>query len=381
MLQTIREFGQELLIDLGEYDGVAESHLQWVSALAREGAKGIEGKDQLVWLSRFRLEIDNIRQALAWAVENDPTTGARVVSALSRFFWMYAVDGDSALMSDSTSFLSEGYSWSTTVLEAGGDDLSIEQVGRLQLAIGGLLCIRLGRFEEALERLETAAAIFENLDDQRSLGWATFYRSIAGFGIVDLDESIRLVDEALQLHTAAGDPVGSATSVLVLGLFLSVRSPGSGRRQIEQFAAMAERSGSLFAIAHAADGLAFDDMLSDQVDDATKQQAARALELFRRANNYACLCHAVGAGAGILARMEDFEGSARALGLTQTIRERLSMAAAPYEQRDPYVLTLCGEHNGDEAWARSFTEGQTLEPNEGIDWLIKQLGHSPDEFR
>ena len=57
------------------------------------------------------------------------------------------------------------------------------------------------------------------------------------------------------------------------------------------------------------------------------------------------------------------------------------MAAAPYEQRDPYVLTLCGEHNGDEAWARSFTEGQTLEPNEGIDWLIKQLGHSPDEFR
>lgn len=380
MLQTIREFGEELLVESSEYERIAASHLAWVASFTKDGARGIEGKDQLKWLARFRSEIDNIRQALGWAVGNDPVIGAKVVSSLSRFFWMYAAEGDSALMSDSTSFLREGYEWSVEMLNSAGDDLSDNLVGRLQLAIGGLLCVRLGRYEEALQRLEEAATIFGALGDERNLGWSAFYRSIAGFGLVDLDESIALMEEALSRHKSAGDQVGAATSLLVLGTFRSVRSAGSGRAQIEQFAAGVEDSGSLFAIAHANDALAFDDVLIDRVTDDTKERVAKALELFRRANNYACLCHAVGTAAGVLVRFQDFEGAARALGLTETIRDRLSMASAPYERRDPYVMDIRGDYGAEGDWAAAQTEGQTLEPDEGIDWVITRLGHSPKEF-
>lgn len=380
LLETIKEFGIERLREAGEYPAAAVEHLSWISALSREGARGIEGKDQVEWLQRFRREIDNIRAGLAWALANDPITGAKIASSLSRFFWMYAAEGDVALMTDSTSFLREGYDWSVAMLEAGGEELPGPLRGRLQLAIGGLLCVRLGRYEEALERLEEATEIFERLEDERNLGWAVFYRSIAGFGFVDLDETIDLVDRALSLHSSAGDQVGAGTSMLVTGLFRSVREPGSGRPLIEKFAAGAEATGSPFAIAHGADALAFDDALTDRVSNESRENAARALALFRRTNNYACLCHALGTASGLLARTRDYEGAARVLGLASSVRDRLSMASAPYERRDSHVLDMAGTQAHGESWHRAVAEGATIAPDEGIDWTMRRLGHQPAEF-
>lgn len=376
MLETIRQFGSERLRQEEEHDAAARAHLDWVLNLVKEGARGMEGRDQIHWLHRFRREIDNIRAALTWARDHDPVAGGTIASALSRFFWMYAAEGDSTVMTDSTSFLREGYDWAVSMLEAGGDALPDVLRGRLQLGIGGLLCVRLGRYEEALDRLSEAKAVFERRDD-RSTGWATFYQGVAGFGRVSLDESIATFEEALRLHSAAKDQVGMASSSLLVGLYLSIREPGSGRPYLERFAAGAEASGVPLAVAHAADTLALSDALEDTVGEESRHGAAEALATFRKINNYACLCHALGSAAALLGRTGDVEGAGRAVGVSDTIRQRLNMIIAPYEERESYVRKVTGEAARGTTWQRAVAEGRTFEPDEGIDWVISRLGHDP----
>lgn len=380
MLETIRQFGDERLRDEGEYEDAAKAHLRWVFDLVREGARGLEGRDQVYWQGRFRQEIDNIRSALTWAHEHDPVTGARIAAALSRFFWMYATEGDSTLMSDSTSFLREGYDWATSMLETAGDELPETLRARLQLGIGGLLCVRLGLFEEALNRLAEAAEILQRQEDERNLGWARFYQGIAGYGLVEPTESEALFNEALRLHTGAEDRFGIAMSTLLLGLVHSVEDLGSGREYLERYAVMAAEIGVPFATAHAADSLAYANALLDSLEEETARQAADALAAFREINNYACLCHALGAAAAVLGRKGDTEGAARTLGIADATRKRLSMVIAPYEERTSSVKKIVGEAAQAESWARAHAEGQTFQPDEGIDWVIRRLGEDPEQL-
>ena len=45
-------------------------------------------------------EIDHIRSALDWAVQADPVTGAGIVSAFTRVYWMYSMEADSRRSED-----------------------------------------------------------------------------------------------------------------------------------------------------------------------------------------------------------------------------------------------------------------------------------------
>jgi len=67
LLETVRQYGHEKLDAAGETAWVRDRHLDWSLALAEEGALGIKGPEQSVWLHRLETEHDNLRAALAWS--------------------------------------------------------------------------------------------------------------------------------------------------------------------------------------------------------------------------------------------------------------------------------------------------------------------------
>ncbi len=377
MLETIRDFAARALADEGEHDGAARAHLEWVLALVKQGARELEGRNQVAWLLRFRMEVDNIRTALGWAVEHDPVTGATIVSALTRFFWMYAAEGDSSAMRDATSFLREGYDWAIAMLEAGGEKLPEMLRARLQMGTGGLLCVRLGRYEEGLELLAAAAVVFEHADDRRNLGWARFYQGVAGFGTVPIEESAELFRRAIELHSDAEDRIGSALAELLYGQTVAMEDPVAARTHIERFSDVAASIGAPTLTAHAADALALADAMVGVGDEPARVKAAEALVTFRSIDNYACLCHALAGAAAVFAAEGDTEGAARTLGIADATRDRLSMVLAPYEERERFVRRIAGAAADDPAWGFGIAEGRTFEPDEGIDWVIRRLGFEP----
>jgi len=330
------------------------------------------------WLKKFRLEIDNIRSALRWAREHDPVAGATIVAAISRFFWMYASEGDSTAMRDSTSFLREGHQRATTMLEAAGDELPTKLRARLQMTIGGLLCIRTGRFEEALVRLDDAATIFEATGDTRNLGWATFYRGCAGVGLVPLNETIATFEKSTALHTEAEDIFGMIVGRLLIGLYQSGRDPDIARSQADWVYETTQGLGIPALVSHGADGAAQRDAFFGEVSEDSRRRSAEALTTFRKIRNYACLCHTLFGAASVLAADGDIESAARAYGITDAIRERLSMVLAPYERRDWMIAEIAGDAFEGPAWQAARAEGATFEPDEGIDWVISKLGFDAD---
>ncbi len=375
MLETIRRFGHEMAKENGEGYTASNAHLTWLAELARTGGRQLEGPDQVKWLARFQSEIDNIRAGFGWAIEHDPVAGCAIAGSLTRFFWMNAMEADTHRMTDSRSFLAEGYEWSLALLDAAGEDLPAKLRARILSGVGGMLCVRSGRVEEGIQLLAEAQRIFKELDDQRGLGWALFYDGIAGWGIRSAEDTTSLFESSLVCHTKAEDPAGQMFSELLLGSSLVlVGRAEEGKTHLDRFDRVAHATRIPNAEAHADDILAQFEAFTDQVGDSSIELTIKAIDGFRSINNYACITHTLGNAGMILARLGEYESAGIAVGISKAVRDRLNMVVAPYEDRSETVWDILNAYGiQPSSYQSAITRGRTMRPDEGIDWVIKRL--------
>jgi predicted ATPase/DNA-binding CsgD family transcriptional regulator len=116
MLETIREFGLEALVESQEMGAVRQVHTAYYLHLAEEAEVHLFGAEQVHWFDRLEQEYANMRAALSWAVQQAESGEAgqkaqpaeialRLVGALVRY---WAVHGS----------LSGGLSWLERALVA-----------------------------------------------------------------------------------------------------------------------------------------------------------------------------------------------------------------------------------------------------------------------
>lgn len=90
MLETIREFAREHLVECGELDEIHHRHAAWYLAVAEEAEDALRGgPDQAHWLARLAPELPNLRNALGWLeASGDTEAMMRLAGALGGFwFW------------------------------------------------------------------------------------------------------------------------------------------------------------------------------------------------------------------------------------------------------------------------------------------------------
>jgi DNA-binding CsgD family transcriptional regulator/tetratricopeptide (TPR) repeat protein len=96
MLETIREFGLEVLTSAGEAEVIKQTHAHFFLALAEQAEPELQGPNQVLWAERLEQEHDNLRAVLEWALEDvaDERTSERrgialrLSAALGHFWWM-----------------------------------------------------------------------------------------------------------------------------------------------------------------------------------------------------------------------------------------------------------------------------------------------------
>src|SRR6266852_7591803 len=87
MLETIREYGLEVLTASGEGNAARQAHAGYFLHLAEEAEPALKGPLLVVWLDRLEREHDNLRAALQWALEKGRGEIAlRLGIALERFW-------------------------------------------------------------------------------------------------------------------------------------------------------------------------------------------------------------------------------------------------------------------------------------------------------
>lgn len=91
MLETIREFALEKLVESGEYAGLRERHLAFFLALAEQAETALRGPQTKRWLDRLQDDYNNLRAAFNWGLDmerpgGDKLAALKLAGSLS-LFW------------------------------------------------------------------------------------------------------------------------------------------------------------------------------------------------------------------------------------------------------------------------------------------------------
>jgi non-specific serine/threonine protein kinase len=218
LLETVRQYARDRLVESGGSDAVRGSHLEYFLALAEEAEPQLQGPDQQSWLERLETEHDNLRAALDWGLRNreeeydpcrsqHPTPNAqrlalRLTGALGRF-WM--VRGH----------LSEGRKQISRALAEQGEDHATRARA---LNEAGNLARNQGDRPEARELYEESLAIYRKLGEQKGIALAL--NNLGGLAREQGDyvAAWALYEDSLAISRDMGDRRGIARTLHNMGL-------------------------------------------------------------------------------------------------------------------------------------------------------------------
>ena len=140
LLETVRHFVRTKLVEAGEADAARHRHAAFFLDLAERAEGELRGPGQAEWLDRLETEHDNLRAALEWSLSQDADdTGLRLAAALSGYW-------------HGRGYLSEGREWLERAQRHGGEDR----------AAYGRALVGAARLAFAQDDFERAAALMEN---------------------------------------------------------------------------------------------------------------------------------------------------------------------------------------------------------------------------
>jgi predicted ATPase/class 3 adenylate cyclase len=87
LLETIRQYARDKLLASGEAQRVRDRHLEYFVQFAEEAEPHLRAAEQLAWLGRVEREHDNLRAALAWALESGKRENALRLAGALYYFW------------------------------------------------------------------------------------------------------------------------------------------------------------------------------------------------------------------------------------------------------------------------------------------------------
>jgi predicted ATPase len=290
MLETIKEFGEQKLVEWGDRDATREGHGQHYLRLALEAEPHLVADDQVEWLDRCDVEHGNIRAALRWAIETDHAELAQAAAGALWRFWQQR------------GHIAEGARWLDEVLSAPSGKAPTAARAKALIGAGGIAWWQPDR--EAAGRFYSEAVDVERrLGDSGRIAEALYNQAFVVAGD-DIDAASRLFDEALELFREVHDEGGVAKTLAVL----VIRDAQAERwpkvaTSLEEAIAILRRTGDRLQLAFNLIWLSFAYGRLGRAEDARSAGLA-SLQLFKEGDN--------GTGIGIalsnLAWLATWEG-------------------------------------------------------------------------
>jgi non-specific serine/threonine protein kinase len=379
MLETIREFGRERLVEAGELDAALGRHAAYYLAVAERLSLALTGPDQPAALQRLDREHANLQAALSWLLDRSDPAAFRLTAALWRFWnirghltegaaflervlalpgpddptrravalWQFA---DFAAERGDYAVAKLHLTESTALARRGGDQAALaaalSSLGRIADDEGDLPAAR-AYHEEALalrRKLADRAGIALSLSNLGNVAHAQGHLAL----------SRTLHDEALALRRDLGQPLAVAYSLLNLGdLARTERRLDDALALLSDCRAMFDRLGDPI-------GMAFADHLlgrtvaarGDRLLALTHLLAALALR--RRVEDRRGTIESI-EGIAFVAAHHDPTGSARLLGAAAALRTVIGAARTPpeapsWDEAVAAVATALGPDGFSPAW-------------------------------
>jgi predicted ATPase/class 3 adenylate cyclase/DNA-binding CsgD family transcriptional regulator len=233
MLETIREYGLEMLAAQGELESIRHAHAAYFLELAEQAEPGLEGPEQIKWLKWLERDHDNLYAALEWLLDKGDA-GSTVEQALRlgsalRDFWNF-----------------HGHSTEGLALleRALATPASIDPPLRSKALItAGWLANNLANYAKAEALGHEGLTLAREHGDRRYIA-AALQQLGASVLFHDMSLARARIEESLAMSRALGDSFATAWSAYILGILLSVEDDSAARSLLEESLALNRTMGT-----------------------------------------------------------------------------------------------------------------------------------------
>lgn len=280
LLETIRQYAQNKLVESGEATAVRDNHLRYFKEFSEQAWAGLMGEHQSDWLDRLERDHDNLRAALDWGLGHD-LMGAMQLGANLVYFW------------SGRGYASEGRRW----LQAGRDRM--EGWGEAQanheqreiearvLSAYGQMAIIQGDHAAAYQVLERCVQIQREIGQLKEVVFSIALLSLSALFRGDIGQSQTLAEEGVALGRQLQAPIGLALSLSILAQ-INVRSQDGyplAREQIEESARLIRLHGNRWFSGLSLLGLGIVAYLARDLETASLH-FLESLDIFQKAGDH-----------------------------------------------------------------------------------------------
>jgi predicted ATPase/class 3 adenylate cyclase len=405
MLETIRQYAREKLLEAGEGAKVRDRHFGYFLKLSEEAEPGLRGSQAFEWFDRLVRDWDNLRAAIEWGQEGRAEDALLLISNLI-FFINYRTDNHQ-----------EAIRWVKNLLsklgDAAGDGSQSKRRRRARargLAALGILSMALGQISAAHAAFTEATEYEREIGDPFYLAFVLGVRSAVALMTGDVahehavaEESVRLfrmledkrwlviclpilasfetrlghADRAAQLRQEVGPYLDQAHHPMfmpaLLGLGLEARyrrQPREAQVYFSKGLALARRIGSKHFVAGMESELAHLARERGELQEA-KAAYVRLIRTWKDLGQLPAVAHQLECFAFIAEAEHEPERAVRLLGAAQALRDAIQATRRGDEQADHerFLATLREQIDAD-AFAATWAQGRAMDMDKAILYAV-----------
>lgn len=203
LLETIRQYAQEKLLEAGEQEKNHVQHLSYYLKLAQDAELKLYSIQQLEGLAQLDMEQGNIQTALEWGLEGGLEAGLRLTGTL---FWSWHLRGHWA----------DGWAWLQKALAAAPN--ADRLLRAMLLSRAGYLALEAGDTPQVMPCCEEGIALCREIGDKDGLAFSlatlgTFLNAYQS----NSARAMPLLEESLALYRETGNKWGARHVLGLLG--------------------------------------------------------------------------------------------------------------------------------------------------------------------
>jgi predicted ATPase/DNA-binding CsgD family transcriptional regulator len=347
LLETVREFAADLLVEAGEAADALARHLHHFLSM-NEPTPGWPSlvADRVV--GSLEEDYGNVRAALEWAATNDPCGGLRLLAGAGDLFSMLG--------------------------HADGWRLAVDLVARcperdryrvMVQITAGVIGFQHGPLDVSQAILSEAADLAAEIGEEGLGAWALTFLGLTDVLSRRVEAGRVRLESAQRIHRDQGDPIGEARATAVLGLRYAIEGEYERARQLMD-AALATyiAQGDRWGQGHANTYLG---IISELVGDeaAATRYNRTAIECFRPFRDSSLLPTALVSQASLIAR-RDPATALRILAAARAIKARVGSDFPPFFRERADQLRATAESALGADAAAVWKEGFSLDRDEAI---------------
>ncbi len=357
MLETVREFGLERLIDSNELSGARDMHMRWcIEFLERSVYE--ELTSQLPQrIRQLDAEHDNVRTALNWAIESGQAEAAQRICGSCYQYWIHR------------GLCDEGARWFERVSQLGGE-IPVAIRARALLGHGSVAYARGQYDQESL--LEQALELYRSIEDET--GIALTLRALGSFAQdqSDYDRADELERTSLELLRKVGN---HAMAIRVLaGLGLNAYDRGDyeeAERLCVEALTPARALGLWVSVGSILNNLALVVTEYGDFDRAAALQQ-EALEEWRATRYSVGIAHSLENLARIAFRQRRWERVVVLFGAAESARVKIGTPGRLIDREEnDRQLNLARSAIGEPAFNDAWNWGRSMSSDKAIDFALE----------